>query len=195
MMKIHRISDPQVSPNGQWIAFVETAVKLETNKKSSHVWLVPVQGGEPRQLTRGEADSRPRWSPDSRALAFISSRSGKSQIWIIPVDGGEAHQVISIPTQADGVIWSKNGDWLLFTSKVYPDCPDEDCNQKRLEEVSKKMVKAQIIDELLFRHWDENREGKYTHLFLVPTKGGKARDLPPAKFDSPAFFLGAPDVY
>ncbi|PYV37825.1 MAG: S9 family peptidase [Acidobacteria bacterium] len=196
LMKIQRISDPQVSPNGQWIAFVQTTVKLETNKKTSYLWLVPIQGGEPRQLTQGDgSDSRPRWSPDSLSLAFISSRSGKSQIWIIPVDGGEAHQVTSIPTQADGVIWSKNGDWLLFTSKVYPDCPDEDCNQKRLEEVSKKMVKAQIIDELLFRHWDENREGKYTHLFLVPTKGGKARDLTPAKFDSPAFFLGAPDGY
>ena len=196
LMKIQRISDPQVSPNGHWIEFVQTTVKLETNKKSSHIWLAPIQGGEARQLTQGEgADSRPRWSPDSLSLAFVSSRSGKSQIWIIPADGGEAHQVTSISTQADGVLWSKKGDWLLFTSKAYSDCSDEECNQKRLEETSKSMVKAQIIDGLLFRHWDEYREGRYTHLFIVPTKGGKALDLTLGKFDSPTFFLGAPDGY
>ena len=196
LMKIQRISDLQVSPNGQWIAFVQTKVNLGANKKSGHIWLVPTQGGEPRQLTQGEgSSSRPRWSSDSRSLAFISNRSGKLQIWIIPVDGGEAQQLTSISTQADGVIWSRKGDWLLFTSKVYPDCSDEDCNQKHLEEASKGTVKAQIIDEPLFRHWDEYREGKYTHLFIVPSKGGKTRDLTPGQFDSPTFFLGAPDGY
>ena len=84
---------------------------------------------------------------------------------------------------------------MVFSSKVYPDCPDEECNQKRLEEAAKSPVKAQTIDVLLFRHWDEYRAGKYTHLFVVSARGGKPRDLTPGPFDSPTFFLGAPDGY
>ncbi len=196
LMKIQRISDPQVSPDGRCIAFVLANVDLEANKKAGHIWLVSTDGGEARPLTRGEgSDSRPRWSSDGRSLTFISSRAGKSQVWMIPVNGGEAHQVTSISTEADGVVWSNKGDWLLFMSKVYPDCPDENCNQKRLEEVAKSKVKARVLDDLLFRHWDEWREGKYTHLFIVSAQGGKPRDLTPGPYDSPTFFLGAPDGY
>ena len=83
LMKVQRISDPQVSPNGRWIAYVQGAVNLEANKTTRHIWLVPVEGGEPRQLTRGEgSDTRPRWSPDGQSLAFISTRGGSAQIWI-----------------------------------------------------------------------------------------------------------------
>lgn len=196
LMKMQRISDPQVSPDGRWVAFVQTSADLEANKKSGHIWLVSTEGGEPRQLTRGEgSDSRPRWSPDGQSLAFISTRGGKTQIWIIPLTGGEAQRLTSLSTEADGVVWAKKGDALLFTSKVYPGCADDDCNKKRLEEVSKSKVKAQLIDELLFRHWDEYREGKYTHLFVASAKGGTARDLTPGAFDSPTFFLGGPDGY
>jgi dipeptidyl aminopeptidase/acylaminoacyl peptidase len=196
LAKVERISDPQVSPDGKWIAYVQGTADLEANKTVRHIWLIPAAGGEPRQLTRGEgSDTRPRWCPHGKELAFISTRGGKSQIWVIPVSGGEAHQLTSISTEADGVVWARESDTLLFTSKVYPDCADDECNQKRLEEHAKSKVKAQIIDELLFRHWDEYRDGKYTHLFAVSARGGKPRDLTPGAVDSPTWFLGAPDGY
>ena len=196
LMKIQRISDPQVSPDGRSVAYVQTAVDLEANRKIDHICIVPTEGGEARQLTSGAgSDNHPRWSPDGREIAFISTRSGSAQIWIIRVDGGEARQVTSLSTEADGVVWSKKGDWLLFTSQVYPDCPGEECNKKRLDEAAKSKVKARIIDELLFRHWTEWRDGKYTHLLIISARGGPARDLTPGAFDSPTFFLGAPDGY
>ena len=196
LMKIQRISDPQVSPDGKWIAYVQVAVDLAANKHSGHIWLVPTSGGRARQLTQGEgSDSRPRWAPDGQSLAFVSTRSGNSQMWILPVGGGEARQLTSITTQADGLVWAAKADNLLFTSQVYADCADDECNRKRLEEAEKSKVKARLIHELLFRHWMEWRDDKYSHLFVVSPRGGGPRDLTPGAFDSPTFFLGAPDGY
>ncbi len=196
LMKVQRISDPQVSPDGRWVAYVQASIDLEANKTTRHIWLVASDGGEPHQLTRGQSsNTRPRWSPDSKSIAFISNRGGKSQVWIIPVGGGEAYPLTSISTEADGVVWASKGDALLFTSKVYPDCADDACNSRRAEEAAKSKVKARLIDELLFRHWDEWREGKYTHLFAISSKGGAPRDLTPGALDSPTWFLSAPDAY
>jgi dipeptidyl aminopeptidase/acylaminoacyl peptidase len=196
LMKVQRLSDPQVSPDGRWVAYVETSVDLAANKKTSHIWIVPAEGGQARQLTRGEgAESRPRWSPDGDRLAFISTRGGKSQVWILPLNGGEAHAVTTISTEADGVTWAAKSDMLVFTSQVYPDCADDACNRARLEEAEHSKVKARVISSLLFRHWTEWRDGKYTHLFSVSAEGGSPRDLTPGAYDSPTFFLGAPDGY
>ncbi len=196
LMKVQRISDPQVSPDGRWIAYVQGAVNLEANKTTRHIWLLPVEGGEPRQLTRGEgSDTRPRWSPDCDSIAFISTRGGNSQVWIIPMNGGEARQLTNIATEADGVTWAAKGDTLIFTSQVYPDCPDETCNKQRLDAAATSKVKVQTIDRLFFTHWDHWVEGKYAHLFAVSAQGGPPRDLTPGAVDSPTFFLGGPDGY
>src|SRR5207245_3216644 len=80
-------------------------------------------------------------------------------------------------------------------SGVYPDCPDDACNQKRLGELEKSKVKAQLIDRLFFRHWDHWLEGKYTHIFVISANGGAARDLTPGAYESPTWFLGGPDGY
>jgi dipeptidyl aminopeptidase/acylaminoacyl peptidase len=196
LMKMQQISDPQISPDGLSIAYVQTTVDFDANKKVGHIWLISIEGGEPRQLTRGDgSDSRPRWSPDGQSLALISTRSGKSQVWIIPVTGGEARQLTHISTEADGVIWAAKGDTLVFTSSVYPDCADDACNKKRLDDAEASKVKARIIDRLFFRHWDHWTEGRYAHLFAVSAQGGTPRDLTPGAYDAPTFFLGAPDGY
>jgi dipeptidyl aminopeptidase/acylaminoacyl peptidase len=155
-----------------------------------------VEGGAPQQLTQGEgSDARPRWSPDGNSLAFISTRGGSSQVWIVPVHGGEARPLTSLATEADGVTWAAHGNQLIVTSQVYPECTDEACNARRLKETSDSKVRARVIDELLYRHWDTWRDGKYAHLFSVSAADGTSRDLTPGAYDSPTWFLGAPDGY
>jgi dipeptidyl aminopeptidase/acylaminoacyl peptidase len=196
LMKIQRISDPQVSRDGKWIAYVLTTVDLAADKKTSHIWLLSTEGGRPRQVTRSDgSDSSPRWGPHGGELAFLSTRGGKSQVWILPLGGGEAFPLTSISTEVDSVQWATASETLAFTSKVYPDCGDDACNQKRLEEAAAGKVKAHIIDELLFRHWNEYRAGKYTHLFSISMEARQPRDLTPGRFDSPTWFLGGPDGY
>ena len=196
LIKIKRVSDPQISPDHRWVAFAVSEQDVEDNSSASHLWLAPFLGGEPKQLTRGSgSDSRPRWSPDGRSLAFISTRSGTSQIWRIPVEGGEARQVTDIPTGAGGHVWSRRGNLLLFTSRVFPECKDSKCNEEKLTAKKENKVQASLFDRLLFRHWDHWREGRYTHLWVSSAEGGAARDLTPGAFDSPTWSLGGMDGY
>src|SRR5215471_12869506 len=138
MMSLKRISGPQISPDGKWVLFSAVDVSLKENKKTPHLWVVPVAGGESRQITPGPAgEDRGRWSPDGQQLSFVSSRDGSSQIWVASFDSssaqtsGEPRKVTSISTEADGAMWSPDGKNILFTSEVYPDCPDDACKTAR----------------------------------------------------------------
>ncbi len=187
-----RCTDPQISPDGVWVAFVVSTPDLENNKNDTDIWLLTVKGGEPKRLTASEgADFHPRWSPDGRSIAFISTRSGSPQVWRIPVHGGEAVQITEISTGAHGPVWSPDGSRIAFYSFVYPECKDDSCNTARKEELEDKPIKARVIDHLLYRHWDRWKEGKRNHLFIVDAAGGEAKDLVSGiDFDYPPFPWG-----
>jgi len=196
LISFARIGDPQISPDGQWVAFSATSYNLAGNAGNSDVWRVPISGGQPQQLTRSDRrDNNARWSPDGKSIAFISSREGGPQIWILEPASGEARKVTSLSTGADGVVWSPDGSHLAFTSEVYPDCPDDACNKRRNEEADASKVKAKVFDRLLFRHWDSWKDGKRTHIFVVPASGGTPRDVTPGDYDAPPFSLGGPTDY
>ncbi len=195
-IRIKRVSDPQVSPNGDLIAFVVTEMDVEKNTSNSDIWIVPLSGGESRRLTSSpESDSRPRWSPNGKRIAFISTRGGSPQIWMIDPHGGEAHQVTRLSTGASGVVWSPTGKHLAFISSVYPECPDDECNKKRNEEKAKSAVKAKFFHQLLFRHWNSWQDEKRSHLFVIPADGGTAKDVTPGDYDTPPISLGSGHDY
>jgi len=193
---LRRVTDLQLSPDGSTIAFVVTVMDKAANRGASDIWLVPARGGEPRRLTSSPAsDSNPRWSPDGRTIAFISTRSGSPQIWRIDPSGGEAVQVTRISTGAAGVVWSPKGTHLAFVSSVFPDLPDDESNRKRQEEMEASKVKGRVYDHLLFRHWNAWWDGTRSHLFLVPAAGGTPVDVSPGDFDVPPIALGGSQDY
>src|SRR6516164_7164785 len=155
LMELKRMSDPQISPDEKWVAFTLETVDVTANKKPQQIWLVPLAGGVPRQITQeGENNQRPRWSPDSKRIAYISDRSGSSQIWLMDPDGGNAKQVTDLVTEADGHVLSGDGKNVVFTSEIFPECgADNACNQKLMDAEKAAKTKPRIYTELLYRHW------------------------------------------
>ena len=192
MLKLRRVGDPQLSPDGRLVAFTVGVPDVAANRTRTQVYVVPAAGGEPKQLTTGDATSTaPRWSPDGRRLAFVTG----GQIWTMDAAGGDRRQVTTISTGAADPVWSPDGRLIAFASDVYPDCADDACNKRRDEEAEAGKVKAKVVTRLLYRHWTAWKDGKRTHVFVVPSEGGPARDLTPGDFDAPPFSLGGPADY
>jgi len=202
MMALKRISGPAISPDGKWVLFAAVDVDLKANKRTSHLWVVPLAGGESRQITSDPAgETGGHWSPDGKKLLFVSPRGGSSQIWLANFDSasgtvtGEAREVTSISTGADGAIWSPDGKNIVFVSEVYPECPTDACNKAKDAERENSKVKAMVFSRLFYRHWNHYTSFKRSHLFVVPAEGGVARDLTPGDHDVPPFSLGGQDNY
>jgi dipeptidyl aminopeptidase/acylaminoacyl peptidase len=196
LIQVRRVAEPQVSPDGRWVAYTIADTDKAANKRTTQIYLVSIDGGEPRQLTNApQSSNSPRWSPDGKRLAFISARDGAPQIWTLDIASGEQKKVSTISTGADGPVWSPDGKMLAFVSEVYPECASDDCNKKRAEQASASKVQAKIADRLLYRHWTSWKEGKRSHVFVISSDGGEARDLTPGDYDAPPFSLGGPSDY
>jgi dipeptidyl aminopeptidase/acylaminoacyl peptidase len=192
LLKIRRVADPQLSPDGRWIAYQVTVPDVAANRSVTQIYLIPAGGGEPKQLTSGaESASEPRWSPDGKALAFVTG----GQVWTMDASGGERKQVTNLSTGADGPLWSPDGKYMLFVSDVYPDCADDACNKRRDEEAAANKYNAHVATRLLYRHWTDWKGDKRTHIFVTKIDSGRAIDLTPGDYDAPPFSLGDPTDY
>ncbi len=207
MMRLQRIDDPQLSPDGKTVAFTVQSIDLPNNTKPTEIYTVPVDGDSPQMITHeGSSNARPRWSPDGKRIFFISNRTNGSQIWSMDSSGSDAKEITNLPTEVDGVTLSPDGRFVAFTSDVYQDCAGSDvkpgapydstCNKSKLDAEAASKVKARVFDSLLYRHWTQYRGTRRQHLLIQPADAsGQPRDLTPGDLNAPPFSLGGPEPY
>src|SRR5689334_20352029 len=181
------VGDPQLSPDGKLVAYTVTKPSLKENRGTARIWLADVATGTSRQLTAGPgSDRQPRWSPDGRTLAFVSTRESGPQLWLLPVAGGEARRLTGLPDGVSDPVWLPDGSGVLVTSDIK--WPAEQEIDRRNGEYP---TDARIWTELLWRHWDDWRAGKRQHEFLVSVTDGSAKDLTPVDHDAPTIATSA----
>ena len=139
LFQFHWIGDPQLSPDGNQVAFVRIAVDDKREDYESSIWSVSARGGELNRLTTGKHDTSPQWSPDGKFLAFLRTveKEGKPQppqIFILPMDGGEAWQLTRLPKGASAPTWSPDGKALAFGSSTNA----EDLSKAACDEAKEK---------------------------------------------------------
>lgn len=205
MMKMKRLGETAVSPDGKWVAYSVTTVDLEKNTKTPELWVQKIEGGEPQKLAVAQAgDGGVDFAPDGHSVLFLSSREGSQQVWMADFDAdtgaaSHPHKLTAITTEADNAKWSPDGRFVVFTSSVYPDCPaivsgdggaGDRCNADKDKAAAESKVKAQVITHLLYRHWNHFTGDKRSHLFMISADGSGLRDLTPGDtHDVPPFSL------
>jgi dipeptidyl aminopeptidase/acylaminoacyl peptidase len=169
LYKFTWIADPQISPDGKTVAFVQVTVNEKDNKYESALYSVPAAGATaPVRMTGGTRDTTPRWSPDGQWLAFVRpSDKDVPQIHLLPMRGGEARALTDLPKGAGGPVWAPDGRTIAFTSTTIADDmkkPDPAAKQERKSDVK-------VVTRAVYRangnptYVDGDR---HTHIWTVP---------------------------
>jgi len=178
LYRFQLVSDPQISPDGRHIIYCLQRTERATEKKYQNLWLVPADGGSPRQFTLGDhVDRYPRWSPDGEQIAFLSNRKDEKQfqMYLIPFRGGEARRLTDLQGDFAGFSWSPDGKRFacLFRKK------DEEAIEREKDEQKKKLG---IVQRHITRVFYKMDGAGYLpkerfHIWTIRLKDGKAKQL------------------
>lgn len=179
--RLRAVGDPHISPDGAWVAYTVTTTDSAKDKSDTDVWMVSWDGTRTVRLTSSpDGESSPRWSPDNRYLAFVSSRyeAKGGQLWLLDRAGGEAVRLTNLPSGVDSYEWSPDGKRLVVVSQD----PEPDAASKDSAKASQP--KPLVIDRY---HFKQDRVGyldrRRDHLYLVEVPSGKAEQLTNGDYD------------
>lgn len=173
LFKVKRVTDPQLASTGD-LAYQVASVDFEANKAVTRIWVRPA-GGAAAELDLGAgSQSRPRFSPDGKTLAYQAG----GQIWIVDLGSRARRQLTRLSGGASTATWSPDGKWLAFLSTTVPS-GNETENAAYLKARAASLVGGRVYDTLMYRHWNEWKDARQvSHLFVVPADGSaEPRDL------------------
>ncbi len=201
--RILAVHDPQLSPDGQWVAYAVDAATLKTDKNETRIWMVPASGGDSIPLTAdGATSTHPRWSPDGKYLAFLSTRNeGKTQVWLLNRLGGDAQQLTDTVQDVEDFAWSPDSRHLALilkdptpeelhahkdksTTAAGSSAVAEGGSQDSEKDHDKKSKKPWVIDRLQFKvdevgYLDRRR----THLYVFDIAKKSLTQISSGDFD------------
>ncbi len=189
-LSLSTLSDPWPSPDGRLVAFTVTTPSLEENRNRSRIWLADLGSGEAWEATSGTGSERsPRWAPDGRTLAYISTREQGAQIWRLPIRGGEPTRLSAV-TGGVEEFWVSPGGKALYYMKSVPWPAAQEIDRRN----GAYPTDAKLWTQLYYRHWDEWRVGLRQHLFRLAPGDSIGTDVTPFDRDVPTLALGGVGV-
>ena len=186
LARLRDVRDPQISPDGQWVAYVVAAVDTKEDKSNTHIWMVGYDGKNDRQITFStDSETSPRWSPDGKYLSFTSSRLGKtkgSQVWLLDRSGGEAYQLTELKGRLQGYEWSPDSKRLAL---VIGD-PDPEADAAASPAPGPpKPPKPIVIDRYRYKQDGQGYllSGRHSYIYLFDIATKKLDRLTKSKWD------------
>jgi dipeptidyl aminopeptidase/acylaminoacyl peptidase len=192
--QVREVDDPQISADGQWVAYTVTTSSLKDDEDKTRIWMVATAGGDAVAMTSAETSSEhPRWSPDGKFLAFLSRRNeGRTYVWLLNRIGGEAEPLVKTAQDVKDFAWSPDGKRIVLMLQD-PSPEDLEAAEERTKEESEgkeikdKKPKAQrpwVIDRYLYKE-DETGylERLRTHLYVFDLAGKKLTQVTSGDFD------------
>jgi dipeptidyl aminopeptidase/acylaminoacyl peptidase len=174
LVRLERISEPAVSPNGKSVAYTLRTTDMEANKARTGIWLLDARkrNASPLRLTDLAANATSAaWSADGRHLYYLSNRSGSNQVWrsdtLLAEDREDAVQVTHLPLDVGSFRLSPTSDRLLVSIEVFIDCADLACTKQRLDAADRATAHGVLNDKLFVRHWDSWSDGRRSQLFSI----------------------------
>jgi dipeptidyl aminopeptidase/acylaminoacyl peptidase len=188
LAKIRSVGDPQVSPDGKWVAYTVGTVDAEKDRRDTDLWMASWDGSQQIRLTSTpeSGESMPRWSPDGRYLAFLASRGDEeekkkgSQVWLLNRSGGEAQKLTDIKGGISDYSWSPDSRRLVLVVNE----PDPNAEPEKKEGWKRKTRPPVVIDRY---HFKQDREGYlgplHHHLNIFDLESKKVETLTSGNHD------------
>ncbi len=172
------VSDPQISPNGEWIVYRRMGFDIMKDAAVGHLWMIRSDGSQHQKLTTREvSESYPKWSPDGNRLAFSSSTAEGSEIFMYWLNSGKIAKITQLPFSPSAITWSPKGDQLAFSMNVAKPAPVFAKMPKKPK--GAKWADAPRITDRLYHEADGRGYIKpgFNHIFTVPAEGGAPRQI------------------